>query len=182
MILDRALLETLYYDYCSRLINYGNRLLNERCLAEDIVQDAYYKLWIKYVGQHKLLSQWTSLLFSIVRNQCIDHLRKARKVRNDNYSIVRLPDVTNEPALYSIDFNNPYRGLSKTIVDELTAEITKIESNLSETTRTIFYMSRVEHLRNKDIAERLNISVKTVEKHITIALKAFKKQLEKSGF
>lgn len=180
MLLDKNLLETLYYDYCPRLINYGKRMLEDPKVVEDVVQEAYYRLWVKYSAEDKPLPQWTSLLFSIVRNMCLDHLRK-EKFAGEN--IMRLPDDVGEAeALYAMDFNNPDRGMQKTVVDELAVEISKVEGNMSDTTRRIFYLSRVERLRNKDIAERLNISVKTVEKHITIALKAYRKQFESSGF
>ena len=180
MQLDKTLFETLYYDYCPRLINYGRRILEDPKVVEDVVQEAYYRLWIKYADDEKSLPMWTSLLFSIVRNLCLDHLRKEKLVGEN---IVRIPDDLAEvEALYAMDFNNPDRGMQKTVVDELTMEISKVEVNMSETTRRIFYLSRVERLRNKDIADRLNISVKTVEKHITIALKAFRKQFESSGF
>ena len=180
MLLDKTLFETLYYDYCPRLINYGRRMLEDQKVVEDVVQEAYYRLWMKYADEDKPLPQWTSLLFSIVRNLCLDHLRKEKNVREN---ILRLPEDLGEvEALYVMDFNNPDRGMQNTVVGELTVEISKVEGNMSETTRRIFYMSRVERLRNKDIADRLNISVKTVEKHITIALKAFREQFESSGF
>ena len=180
MLLDKELLETLYYDYCPRLINYGKRMLEDPKVVEDVVQEAYYRLWVKYSDEDRPMPQWTSLLFSIVRNMCLDHLRKEKYVGE---STVRLPDdVSDAEALYAMDFNNPDRGMQTTVVNELSMEISKVEGNMSETTREIFYLSRVERLRNKDIADRPNISVKTVEKHITMALKAFKKQLESSGF
>lgn len=180
MLLDKNLLETLYYDYCPRLINFGKRLLEDPKIVEDVVQESYYRLWVNYSGEDKPFPQWTSLLFSIVRNMCMDHLRK-EKHKGD--SIIRLSDdVTEAEALYSMDFNNPDRGMQSTVVDELAMEISRVEGSMSETTRRIFYLSRVEQLKNQDIADRLDISIKTVEKHITIALKAFRKQLESSGF
>lgn len=176
MVLDKHLFESLYYDFCPRLINYARRIVCDAKLAEDFVQEAYYRLWIKYSGDDKKLSQWTSMLFSIVRNQCMDHLRKTD-------GVLHLPDDVNEmEALYQMDFNGQNRGMMKTVADELSEEIVRIEESLSETTRTIFHMSRIGGMKNMEIAQSLNISVKTVEKHITIALKAFRKQFEASGF
>ena len=180
MVLDKYMLEMLYYDYSPRLLNYGRRVIGDDRVAEDVMQDAYFKLWVRYSGEDKALPQWTSILFSIVRNQCLDHIRKLKAL---NDSFVRLPDTTVEmEVLYTIDFNNPDRGLNDAIFHELSATISRIEADLSEKTKQIFYMSRIENLKNKEIAQRLDISIKTVEKHITIALKAFRTNLESSGF
>lgn len=176
MVLDKHLFESLYYDFCPRLVNYAQRIVNDARLAEDFVQEAYYRLWIKYTGEDKSLSQWTSMLFSIVRNQCMDHLRKTDGVLH------LTDDINTMEALYLLDFNSQNRGMMKTVADELSEEIARIEESLSETTRMIFHMSRIGGMKNKEIALNLNISVKTVEKHITIALKAFRKQFEASGF
>ena len=176
MKLDKFLLENLYYDYSPRLTNYGQKFISDKRMVEDMVQEAYYKLWVKYSDTDKTLSQWTSILFSIVRNMCIDCIRKSKFLTE---TIIQLPESIGEiDALYEMDFNNPERGADRSLQDELWEEIKQVESSFSDTTRCIFRMSRVEKMKNKEIAEKLDISVKTVEKHITIALKAFRKQFE----
>ena len=47
MKLDKFLLENLYYDYSPRLTNYGQKFISDKRMVEDMVQEAYYKLWVK---------------------------------------------------------------------------------------------------------------------------------------
>ena len=67
-------------------------------------------------------------------------------------------------------------------LSQLSEEIDCCISGLSEQCRQVFLLSRTTGLKNREIAERLNISVKTVEKHIGAALSQLRLRLSRSGF
>ena len=67
-------------------------------------------------------------------------------------------------------------------LSQLSEEIDCCISGLSEQCRRVFLLSRTTGLKNREIAERLNISVKTVEKHIGAALSQLRIRLSRSGF
>ena len=67
-------------------------------------------------------------------------------------------------------------------LSQLSEEIDCCISGLSEQCRRVFLLSRTTGLKNREIAERLNISVKTVEKHIGAALSQLRLRLSRSGF
>ena len=82
--------------------------------------------------------------------------------------------------LYSYACRRPYRrGVQ---LSQLSEEIDCCISGLSEQCRRVFLLSRTTGLKNREIAERLNISVKTVEKHIGAALSQLRLRLSRSGF
>ena len=74
--------------------------------------------------------------------------------------------------LYRIDFigNEPY----VLIEQELKAKIEQTIQGLPERCREVFIMSRIEGLKNKEIAEKLDINIKNVERHISRAMQSFR--------
>lgn len=170
MTLDLASFENLYYTYSPRLFNYAVRFLHDRQIAEDIVHEAFIKLWDKY--QNRECENFAPLVFVIVRNKCLDYL-KQKTLRQG-----LLQDISenglNTDQLYSLDFGVEDIMLYK----ELDTEIRRIVSTLPEKCREIFTASRLEGLKNKEIARKYGISEKMVEKHISRALKGIRKELD----
>lgn len=172
MILDKSSFERLYYSYTPRLCNYAHRFLQDKQMAEDLVQESYVRLWEKYAG--KDCDTCIPLLFMIVRNKCLDHL-KHLSLKRSVFSAPIHPECVE--SLYSLDFGAD----DKTLYAELEKEIRKVAESLPDRCREVFILSRMEGLKNKEIAQRLGISEKAVEKHITRALKEFKAHLSSSG-
>lgn len=172
MILDETIFEGLYYKYSDRLYNFAFRFVSDEHTAQDIVHEAYGTLWEKFEGKES--DAWQALLFRIVRNRSIDTLRHQSSLR-----IVSLTDSFRnvcDEGLYQMDFavNDSDR---KTIYDELTANIHSIMGKLPDRCREVFMMSRLQNMKNKEIAAALKISEKAVEKHIHKALTVFRKEL-----
>ena len=173
MILDETIFEGLYYKYSDRLYNFAFRFVSDEHTAQDIVHEAYGTLWEKFEGKES--DAWQALLFRIVRNRSIDTLRHQSSLR-----IVSLTDSFRnvcDEGLYQMDFavNDSDR---KTIYDELTANIHSIMGKLPDRCREVFMMSRIQNMKNKEIAAALKISEKAVEKHIHKALTVFRKELD----
>ena len=143
-------------------------------MAEDLVQESFVKLWEKYAGKES--ETYMPLVFMIVRNKCLDYLKQFSLKRG--VDVVRFQDFKCDEALYALDFGAD----CKTLYAELQDEVKKVTDRLPEKCRKVFLMSRMDGMKNHEIASALGISEKTVEKHITRALKEFKAHLSCSGY
>lgn len=172
MILNETTFEELYYKYSDRLYNFAFRFVLDEHTAQDIVHEAYGTLWEKFDGKDR--ETWQALLFRIVRNRSIDTLR--------HQSVIKVVNMTDsfknlcDEHLYHLDFAVSDSD-RKTIYDELISNITSIMGRLPDRCREVFTMSRFDNMKNKEIAARLGISEKAVEKHIHKALVMFRREL-----
>ena len=132
-------------------------------LATDIVQDVFLKVWEKPIDVTS--KRIKSLLYKMVNDALFDHLRK-NKVANKYLSRLDL----------NFNSNSPDEILE---FEELKQKYETSLATLGEKQRTVFLMSRMEDLTYKEIAERLSISVKAVEKRMSQALKVLKQKLGK---
>ena len=131
--------------------------------ARDLVQDVFVKFWN---DREKSAIRFSirSYLFASVKNRCFDlHRKKDRHVK--------LQEITNEMAVSDELFET-------FVLSELEALFNKSLEKLPERCREVFEMSRLQGLKNREIAARLNISEKTVENQITNALHILKTELK----
>ena len=99
-------------------------------------------------------------LYRMVQNRCLNYL-KHKKVESEYVNYLAKHNMLTEiPA----SAQNPY------FQKELEEQVQNAIASLPEKCREVFKMSRFEQLKNKEIAEQLNVSPKTVERHMTIAL------------
>jgi len=130
----------------------ATRIVQNQTIAEDVVQDCLIKLWD---SKEKLSMGTVERYFStMVRNKCIDLLRKRK------FNIVDTDEI-------QIAVEDP----SKLEFEELRAKINATIDSLPERCRQVFVLSRFQAMSYKEIAESLDISPKTVENHISKALK-----------
>ena len=174
-IYEIAALGTLFRRFYKPLRTYAFRFVNDTDLAEDIVQDTFFELWqrrdsIEFEGAVK------SYLFKSVYNRSINVMHK--KYQNKEYSL----DESNESDILeqymSANILNSEQSL---LLKELEAEITLFIDTLSPQCKKIFLLSRSYGLKNREIAEQLEISIKAVEKQISKALSGLKKHLTEEG-
>ena len=130
-------------------------ILNDFEMARDMAQDIFLKVWLnrETLTEEKSIK---SLVYTMARNAAINYLKQedARKVRGiEEYALLSTESVEKVEAA----------SLQKYILFKV--------ARMPEKRRKIFMMSRYECLKNKDIAVRLGISVRTVEKHIELALR-----------
>lgn len=133
--------------------------------AQEVVQDVFVKLWTSRY-EINLNKNFESYLFTIAKHLIIDKFRKLVRDRAARkYQIYTLHPVntTENEVLYN----------------DLQEKVKEIIDSLPEMRKLVFYMSRVKELSNKEIALELGISIRTVENHISIALKLF---YEKFGY
>lgn len=151
------------FDTCyDGLCHYAFTILKNSDEAEDIVQTMFMKLWEK---RESLDIQHTvkSYLYRAVYNQCMNHLEH-RAVRNK---------YANQEGAWLDGTQGP-----EVFVDELYDRIKKVVEVLPPQCRTIFIMSRYEELRYSEIAEKLNISVNTIQNQVCKALRILREELK----
>jgi RNA polymerase sigma-70 factor (ECF subfamily) len=126
---------------------------------EDIIQEAYIRTVKRSRNKH--LAAPKAFLFAIARNLCIDSLRREK--------IVRFESLGEQDTQVVID---NVKGIPDTVMDKEDYEIlTKAIQSLPKKCRRIFTLRKVYGLPLKQIADELNISVKTVEAQISIGIK-----------
>jgi RNA polymerase sigma-70 factor (family 1) len=158
---DKKSFEQIYRQYWSKLYIYAFNVLRERELCEDIVQDVFIDLWAK---RHDVqISNLYSYLHQSVKYQIFNHFRECRYKKE----LLMKFDLINTQ--YKIDELYEQK--------EFKAQIKEVISKLPEQRRIIFEMSRYEELSNKDISEKLNISLQTVKNQISESLKIIRKSL-----
>ena len=138
------------------MCRYAFLLINDRDEAEDIVQDLFRSLWEN--RNRGTVSSFRSYLFRAVKNKSLNYLR-------DNRNSSRYSDVHEEVSLTSNCTLETIDG------NELQQLITEAVQNLPPRCSEIFYLKRFEELSNAEIAEKLSISIKTVESQTTIAIR-----------
>lgn len=165
---DRAVFDQIFRLYYAQLTNYCMQYVSDRDIAEDLVQSFFVKLWIRH-KDFDIKTSLKSYLFKSVCNQAYSYLAWQKHQKEQNKKAAE--------KLLVNELNNPFEKLNEKEMDALIQEA--IES-LPEKRREVFLMSRNEGLKNKEIAERLNISVKTVENQMTKALDHLRKIIEKT--
>lgn len=163
--LNEDIFRSLFDEYYTPLYRFCLQFVRNTEVAEDIVQEQFISLWER---RYKIIihTSFKSYLYKAVRNRSIDHL----KGRFNQVSF----EYESAPGLV-IENINPHSNMEN---KELMDLIQKAIESLPEKCYTIFSMSRFGEFSNKEIAAHLNISVKTVENQITIALKKLRSFLE----
>ncbi len=156
--------EKLFRAYYGPLCIFSSRILEDEIAAEEIVQDFFVKLWEKR-RTIQIETSAKNYFFRSVKNLCLNHikheqikLQHARKVISDAES-------------------NNYGDQFLEI--DLKKDIQESIASLPEKRREIFRLSREEGLKYREIAEKLNISIKTVEAQMGLAIKSLRDKLKK---
>lgn len=155
------LFHTLFTAHFMPLAGYANKLVQDYDLAKDIVHNVFTTLW-ENREDTDFESPVKPYLYRSVHNRCLNALRD-RKRTTAPTDFLLLPD------------SDPDQELMNST--ELESHIHRILESLPEKCREVFRLSRFEELKYSEIAERLGISVKTVEAQMSKAIRIFREQL-----
>ncbi len=166
----KKMFEQIFDDYYRRLLVHALRFVQDENEAEDIVADVFYDLW-KRISDVDLESGIATYLYRAVSTRALNHLR------HKNIAAVRIETLgaINEKRLEFMDKNNIDDIINSKDID---AGIREALSELPDKCREVFVLSYVNGLKSKDIAEAMNISVRTVEAHIYKALRLLRSRLK----
>ena len=161
---DIKAFDKLYHLYKKRTFFFVKRMVKLTEEAEGIVQEVFMKLW---EGRSELKDDTTinAWLFRIAYNLSIDKLRK----------LTCSKEYLDYLKYYSKDENlDTEKVVNFNLLQE---KLDEIVATLPEQRKIIFQLSRKEGLSNKEIAEKLNISINTVENQLVSSLKLIRKSL-----
>ncbi|MFZ4462922.1 MAG: RNA polymerase sigma-70 factor [Bacteroidales bacterium] len=161
---DRKIFDRIFRMYYSPLCNYSLRYVPDRDTAEEIVQDMFFKLWMKR-DEVLIHTSFHSYLYQSVRNYSLNYISQEKsQEKHRQYIGFQLKDHLEH-----------FDDLEQTDLDLLIKEAIL---RLPDKRREVFELSRYEGLKNAQIAEKLNISVKTVEAQMTKAFEQMRKVLK----
>jgi RNA polymerase sigma-70 factor (family 1) len=160
---DKLAFAEIYERYWEQLLGVAYRKLNSREAAEEVVQDLFAALWLKR-HTHDIQTLHPYLL-TAVKYRVIDVL----KARLTQVTYLERSRLQIAPEDHSTEETVAADDLSLALLNSL--------MRLPEHTREVFRLSRLEHQSVPEIAVRLNISRKTVEYHLTRALKVLRVSL-----
>ncbi len=158
---DRTAFEQLFRAHYRPLCAFALQYVKDADRAEDVVQELFFRLWQDRERTTVTISL-KAYLFAAVRNRCLNALKTQGRVRSLNEEV----DDRGEDAV---------RG-----EEEHTDRIARVQAAIAalpEERRKVFRLSRYEGLKYHEIADRLGISVKTVENQMGKALKTLREDL-----
>jgi RNA polymerase sigma-70 factor (ECF subfamily) len=156
--------EAAFKTHFKGLHAYAFTVVKDSAIAEEIVQQTFFKIWEKR-DELSIETSLTAYLYKTVYNHSLNHL-KHEKVKQA-YQAHTVHHMK----------NNTDNAEKKVLLTELQQKISVALSELPEQCRTIFQMSRFEELKYSEIAQRLGISPKTVENQMGKALKLLRVKL-----
>ena len=160
--LDRGGFESLFREYFDSLMHFAMKILGDEDDAREVVQQVFINLWDKR-QEVDLSTTLRSYLFTSVHNRSLNVIRDRKK-----FSGAEIPEVAGQ-----WDVGAQIESM------ELEERVKAALDSLPEKCREVFELNRFEGLKYSEIAERLEISVKTVENQMSKALKILREKLMK---
>ncbi len=162
---DHSAFSSIFTAYYNDLVMFATRFTHDLNDAEEIVQNTFLRLWEEHESLNINISL-KSYLLKIVQNKCIDWYRHNKIIRiHTNYMTKTVPQFTYDPDRYIL-----YSELQ----EQIEAALEKMPNEISE----VFLMNRNKGLKYQEIADILDVSVRTVEVRIGKALHLLHDQLK----
>lgn len=162
--LDKKYFQELFNTYYEELCRIVYPILNDATTAEDVVQDVFVKLW-ENRSKTIIKTTYKAYLYKACVFRAIDSVRK----QNNKLQVIENLKVAPKNESFA-DEDFKHKELQNAIAESL--------NKLSDSTKEIFLLSRYSHLKNKEIALYLAISIKTVEANISKALNQLRVDLK----
>ena len=164
--MDKSSFKRLFDEHYQPLCNYAFRIIHDLDEAEDIVQEVFVKLWHQRTAI-EIKKNPTSYIYTMVRNQAFEVIRRSTtglRVKED------LRYIQENAVLQNVDDVEIEKYL---LIDQIYTSIRQLPPKCGE----IFTMSKINGLTYTQIAETLDISVKTVESQMGKALRLLRTML-----
>jgi len=161
---DFSAFDALFHKYSASLYAFALSITRDSFAAEEVTQLVFLKVWEKREQIKEHLS-FKSFLFSVAYHETISWLRKEKSEKTRIGEFVRMSGFQTSETEHTVEFRN-IEGLANQLIQEM-----------PEKRKEIFILSREQGFSNKEIAEQLGISIKTVENQMTSALKYLREKL-----
>ncbi|MFY0652676.1 MAG: RNA polymerase sigma-70 factor [Cyclobacteriaceae bacterium] len=161
---NKQAFEHIFRTYYQDLCRFGATYVKDPDVAEELVQQIFINIWERRY-ELTISTSMKSYLFTAVRNKSFNYLK------------LQLPKEYKKVDVDNVGFLDPTNKEEDIVYEDLKAYVSEAIDALPAKCKTIFNLSRNSGLTYKEIAEELDISVKTVENQIGIALKKLREQL-----
>lgn len=169
---DKASFERVFEYFYHRLYVFINEYVHDSEVAKNILQDVFLILWEKksILLDDSNLNAW---LYTVAKNKALKYLRHEEYIKKhvEISFQIQNENTLNAFALDTLD-------TSEFAFSEIEKIIQRTLATMPENVQVIFKLSRYDNLKNREIAEKLNISEKTVEANITKSLKLLRVALK----
>ena len=161
---DGNTFEKLFKTHFKSLYAYAYTIVKDEMAAEEMVQNVFFKIWEKR-GDLNIQSPALAYLYKSVYHESLNYLKHQKvKAAYQAHTVYQMKNQSDHAS-------------KKIMLSELEQQINKALSELPEQCRTIFQMSRFEDLKYQEIADRLGLSIKTIENQMGKALKIMRLKL-----
>ncbi|TWR26748.1 RNA polymerase sigma-70 factor [Mucilaginibacter achroorhodeus] len=164
---DHKAFESLFKSHYRLMTLFANKMLNDMEIARDITDDAFTTLWEKR-SELNVTGSLISYMYKMIQNRCLNHF-KHQETKNLFLDYLQRHNLLN---LQAENFERAYHD------KEIGERIRSAVNELPTQCKMVFCMSRYEHFKYREIAEQLNISEKTVERHMTLAFAKLRQALK----
>ena len=166
---EKPAFEAVYSDFFGVVYHLSLQYLHDEKVAEEIVQDSFLKLWeIRETLNDRFNIR--NFLYTITKNNCLNYLRNQKTALKHQENLKYLEMQFNYEALEKMG--------SYIEFEELRLKIDQAIASLPDELRETFLLSRFDEFQYKEIADKLSVSVKTVEARMTKSLKILRHELK----
>lgn len=161
---DTKAFRTLYVLYKDRLYGFLFQLTKSHSISEDLLQDTFMHIWEDRVRLSGVID-FKAYVFTMVKHRALNSLKRMSR---EALAIRRIACQA-EPEDRSTESDVQYNELRK--------KVDRVVRQLPPQQQTVYRMSREQGLRQEEISHRLNLTVATVKKHLTLSLRYIRKNL-----
>lgn len=167
---DIAGYEVLFHKYYPTFFAFIKGMTKETAVAEDIAQNIFMKVWL---NREKLdaAKSIRNYLFVLAKHEIYNYFRTKSR------TFTTLKEAIAQTESRGGDLPSRNEIEEKLDLAETAEQVETIVGKMPPQRQQIFRMSRFEHMPSREIAEQLNLSVRTVDKHLELALKELRKYL-----
>lgn len=162
--------EYFFNKYHSHILGFCIQFISDKQQSKGVAQEAFLNLWLNREKIEKI-NGIESFLYTYAKSKCLNIIRHQKvKEKYTNKTLNEKERLLNYDILKSMSFDS----MAFTELEQL---ISKSIEDLPDKTKEVFLKKRFENKKNKEIAQELNITLKTVESHMTKALKILRLKL-----
>lgn len=163
---DEKAFRQLFEMFTPGLVRFSFSILKKKELSEEVVSDVFFKVWVHRVKMAEI-ENFKSYLFTSARNTALNYLDREKRNRAIQLEDLSVPLQVNEIC--------PETEL---ISKELREAIGRAVDHLPERCKLIYSLAKIEQLKYKEIAQILDISVKTIDHQLTIAIRKIGEEIQ----
>ncbi len=163
--IDKRAIDRLFQSYYEGLSRYAYSILKNQVAAEDLVQQLFITLWEKR-NELEISSDPKSYLYRSTYNRCLNEVKRMKR-RGVHTEVSEEYDLSSQQDTSQLVLGKELEGRIEDAIE-----------TLPEKCREVFRMSRFKELSYKEIAEKMEISIKTVENHMGKALRLMREELK----